>query len=94
MAALAVVRDLRERWVPVSPEELEQFETDALSGFVLARASAGLADGTIRGDAGHLDQIGTWFGRPLWDMESALFSYSYRQVACSTVLEPQVLVSQ
>jgi integrase len=42
-----------------------------LSGFVLARASAGLADGTIRGDVDHLDQIRTWFGRPLWDMEPA-----------------------
>ncbi|MEU2674469.1 hypothetical protein ABZ622_37580 [Streptomyces sp. NPDC007164] len=65
MAALAVVRDLREHWAPASAEELERFETDALSGFVLARASAGLADGTIRGDVGHLDQIRTWFGRPL-----------------------------
>ncbi|MFD8870646.1 hypothetical protein ACFV1F_40995 [Streptomyces sp. NPDC059590] len=71
MAALAVVRDLREHWAPASAEELERFETDVLSGFVLARASAGLADGTIRGDVGHLDQMRTWFGRPLWDMEPA-----------------------
>ncbi|WP_234352334.1 MULTISPECIES: hypothetical protein [unclassified Streptomyces] len=71
MAALAVVRDLREHWAPASAEELERFETDALSGSVLARASAGLADGTIRGDVGQLDQIGTWFGRPLRDMEPA-----------------------
>ncbi|MDP9612561.1 hypothetical protein ACFV4E_09375 [Streptomyces hygroscopicus] len=71
MAALAVVRDLREHWAPASAEELERFETDVLSGFVLARASAGLADGTIRGDVGHLDQIRSWFGRPLWDMEPA-----------------------
>ncbi|MFE7216201.1 hypothetical protein ACFY0A_42180 [Streptomyces sp. NPDC001698] len=41
MAALAVVRDLREHWAPASAEELERFETDVLSGFVLARASAG-----------------------------------------------------
>ena len=66
MAALAVVRDLREHWVPASAEELEWFETDALSGLVLARASAGLADGTIRGDAGHLEQLRSWFGQPLW----------------------------
>ncbi|MET7298859.1 tyrosine-type recombinase/integrase [Embleya sp. NPDC005575] len=71
MSALAVVRDLREHWTPASDEELERFETDVLSGFVLARASAGLADGTIRGDVGHLDQIRTWFGQPLWDMEPA-----------------------
>ncbi|GAA1310645.1 site-specific tyrosine recombinase XerD [Streptomyces sanglieri] len=69
--ALAAVRDLREFRDPVSAEELEQFETDVLAGFVLARASAGLADGTIRGDVGHLDQMRAWFGRPLWDMEPA-----------------------
>ena len=38
---------------------------------MLARASAGLADGTIRGDVGHLEQIRTWFGRPLWEMQPA-----------------------
>jgi hypothetical protein len=68
---LAVVRDLRERRAPAGPEELADFETDVLAGFVLARASAGLADGTIRSDIGHLEQTRTWFGRPLWDMESA-----------------------
>jgi site-specific recombinase XerD len=67
--ALAVVRDLREHRAPVSARELERFETDVLAGFVLARASAGLADGTIRGDVGHLEQIRSWFGRPLWEME-------------------------
>ncbi len=41
------------------------------SGFVLARASAGPADGTIRGDVGHLEQVRSWFGRPLWAMEPA-----------------------
>ncbi|MGW1507190.1 tyrosine-type recombinase/integrase [Streptomyces mirabilis] len=69
--ALAAVRDLREFRDPVSAEELDRFETDVLAGFVLARASAGLADGTIRGDVGHLDQIRAWFGRPLWEMEPA-----------------------
>jgi hypothetical protein len=39
---LAVVRDLRERRAPASPEEIEAFETDVLAGFILARASAGL----------------------------------------------------
>jgi integrase len=68
---LAVVRDLRERRAPAGPEELADFETDVLAGFVLARASAGLADGTIRSDIGHLEQTRTWFGRPLWDMEPA-----------------------
>ncbi|SFG51491.1 site-specific integrase [Streptomyces mirabilis] len=69
--ALAVVRDLSEVRTPASPEELEAFETDVLAGFVLARASARLADGTIRGDMSHLEQIRSWFGRPLWDMQPA-----------------------
>jgi len=66
---LAVARDLREKRTPASPEEIEGFETDVLAGFVLARASAGLADATIRGDVGNLVQVRTWFGKPLWDME-------------------------
>ena len=47
------------------------FETDVLAGFVLARASAGLADSTIRNDTGHLELIRGWFGRPLWEMQPA-----------------------
>nr|WP_236056303.1 hypothetical protein [Streptomyces sabulosicollis] len=67
--ALAVVWDLRDVRPPVTAEELERFATDVLAGFVLARASAGLADGTIRGDVGHLEQMRSWFGRPLWERE-------------------------
>ena len=67
--ALALVRDLREHRVPASAEELAGFETDVLAGFVLARASAGLADSTIRNDTGHLELIRDWFGRPLWEMQ-------------------------
>jgi len=67
--SLAVVRDLREQRTPASVDELADFETDVLAGFVLARASAGLADATIRGDVGHLDQARGWLGRPLWEME-------------------------
>ena len=40
-----------------------------LAGFVVARASAGLADSTIRNDTGHLQLIRDWFGRPLWEMQ-------------------------
>lgn len=68
---LAVVRDLRETRVAPSTEEIAAFETDVLAGFLLARASAGLADGTIRSDVGHLEQVRAWFGKPLWDMEPA-----------------------
>ena len=69
--ALALVRDLRDHRAPVSEEDLADLETDVLAGFVLARASAGLADSTIRNDTGHLELIRAWFGRPLWDMEPA-----------------------
>jgi integrase/recombinase XerD len=51
--------------------DIAEFETDTLAGFVLARASAGLADATIPGDVGHLEQVRTWFGRPLWEMQPA-----------------------
>ena len=67
--ALALVRDLRELREPSGAEEIESFETDVLAGFVLARASAGLADSTIRNATGHLDLIRDWFGRPLWKMQ-------------------------
>ena len=67
---LAIVRDLRDHRVPASEEELADFETDVLAGFVLARASAGLADSTIRNDTGHLELIRDWFGQPLWEMQA------------------------
>jgi hypothetical protein len=54
---LAVVQDLRQRRVPATPEELASLETDVLAGFVLARASAGLADGTIRADIDKLERL-------------------------------------
>jgi len=60
---LALVRDLREHRASASPEELADFETDILAGFVLARASAGLADSTIRNDTNHLELIRDWIGR-------------------------------
>jgi site-specific recombinase XerD len=68
---LAVVRDLRDVRSPAGPDELAGFETDVLAGFVLARAAAGLADGTISSDVMHLEQVRAWFGRPLRDMEPA-----------------------
>ncbi len=65
--SLAVVRNLREARVPAGPDELAAFETDALAGFVLSRAAAGLADATIRSDVPHLEQLRAWFGWPLWE---------------------------
>jgi integrase/recombinase XerD len=55
--ALVVVRDLREQRAPTTEVELAEFETDLLAGFVLARASAGLADSTIRNDTNHLERV-------------------------------------
>jgi len=69
--SLAVVRDLRVARAPVTAEDLAALQTDVLAGFVLARAAAGLSDGTIASDVVHLEQVGAWFGRPLWDMEPA-----------------------
>ncbi len=78
--SLAVVRDLRDLRAPATPDELADFETDVLAGFVLARASAGLADGTISGDVNHLEQVRAWFGKPLWDMEPADADVYFGQV--------------
>jgi hypothetical protein len=68
---LAAVRDLREMRGAAGPEEIEQFEIEVFGGFVLARSAAGLSDSAIRSDVSHLEQVRTWFGRPLWDMEPA-----------------------
>ncbi len=68
---LAAVRDLRDARALAGPDELAAFETDVLAGFVLARAAAGLPDGTISSDVVHLEQVRAWFGRPLRDMEPA-----------------------
>ena len=88
--SLAAVRDLREARSPAGPDELAAFETDVLAGFVLARAAAGLADATIRSDVPHLEQVRTWFGRPLWDMEptdaDAYFGTVLRDAAKGTRL--------
>ncbi|WP_327116486.1 hypothetical protein [Nocardia sp. NBC_01730] len=68
------VRDLRSIRPAASAEELERFETDVLAEFVLARSAAGLADATIRGDLSNLEQMRTWFGRPLWEMARQLLT--------------------
>lgn len=85
---LAAVRDLREARSPAGPEELAEFETDVLSGFVLARAAASTADTTISNDLIDLQQIRDWFGRPLWEMEpkdaDAYFGRVIRHLAPTT----------
>jgi hypothetical protein len=49
---------------PAGSEEIEALELDVLAGFVLARSAAGLADGTVRSDVGHVEQVRAWFSRP------------------------------
>ncbi len=75
---------------PVTAEDLAALETDVLAGFVLARAAAGLSDATIASDVLHLEQVRTWFGRPLWDMEppdaDAYFGKVLRDTAKGTRL--------
>jgi integrase/recombinase XerD len=68
-SSLTVVRDLREARAAATAEELADFEVDVLAAFVLARASAGLADSTIRGEVGHLERVRSWFARPLWELQ-------------------------
>ena len=76
-ASRAVTMSIRSRRLrrpgvqSTTPEDLEALESDVLAGFVLARAAAGLADGTIAADVMHLEQVRAWFGRPLWEMEPA-----------------------
>jgi site-specific recombinase XerD len=83
-----LMRDLREVGPPATADELVDLETDVLAGFVLARASAGLADATIRVDVHTLEQVRELFGRPLWEMRPAdadrLFATGFRSCAPST----------
>ena len=67
--SLAAVRDLRVHRSAASAEELEQLEVDVLAGLVLARASAGVTDATIRSEVSNLEQLRAWFGRPLWELQ-------------------------
>jgi hypothetical protein len=71
--SLAVVQDLRVARPPATAGEVAAFETDVLAGFVLARAAAGLSDGTIASDVMHLEQV-----RNLW-------SWSRRVVVDSSI---------
>ncbi len=69
---------------PATAEDLEALETDVLAGFVLARAAAGLSDGTISSDVTHLEQIRAWLGRLLWELEPADADVYFGKVLRST----------
>lgn len=85
-----MVRDLRVARAPATPDDLAALEADVLAGFVLARAAAGLSDGTIALDVVHLERVRDWFGRALWEMEPAdadvYFGMVLREVARGTRL--------
>jgi len=66
--SVAVVRDLRTGLRLQTPQEVAAFEQDLLAEFVLARASAGISDGTIRADVAGVVELRDWFGRPLWEI--------------------------
>lgn len=69
VVTIAAVRDLRQLRGVVTAEQLAEFETDVMAGFVLARAAAGMADRSISNDLLDLEQIREWFGAPLWEMQ-------------------------
>ncbi|GAA2820730.1 hypothetical protein [Nonomuraea rubra] len=92
--ALAVVRDLRVARAPATPDDLDALETDVLAGFVLARAAAGLSDGTISSDVMHLEQVRAWFGRPLWDMDPADADTYFGKVLRATAKGTRLALAQ
>ncbi|MFE3002890.1 hypothetical protein ACFXG4_49060 [Nocardia sp. NPDC059246] len=75
--ALAAVRDLREL---ATEDETADFETDVLSGCMLARPIGRLVDSTMRKDVNHLELIQDWFGRPLWEIQPADADTSFGKV--------------
>jgi len=71
LTAFPQLSTVRDQLVAAITDISAEPETDLLAGFVLARASAGLVDSTIRDDTNHLALIQDWFGRPLWEMQPA-----------------------
>lgn len=68
---LALVEALRPQPSLTDPDAIAAFEQDLLSEYVLARASAGVGDRTIAGEADVIVELRDWFGRPLWQMQPA-----------------------
>jgi len=66
---LALVQPLRSRPLLATEAEIADFEQDLLAEYVLARASAGVVDRTITGEADAVVELRRWFGRPLWEMQ-------------------------
>ncbi|MEI5102985.1 hypothetical protein RB200_36165 [Streptomyces sp. PmtG] len=87
--ALAVVRDLRDVRPPATAEELDRFESDELAGFVLARAPAGLADGTIPASGINRTVVGAEIDQGpavvVAARVSTRFSYSRRASRCAGI---------
>ena len=86
--SLAVVRDLRPQSRLSTAEDVAAFEQDLLAEFVMARASAGVTDGTIRTDVSIVVELREWFLRPLWQMQpqdlDRFFGRHQRELAAGT----------
>lgn len=86
--ALAAARDLRPHLRLETADEVEAFEQDLLAEFVLARASAGITDTTIRCDVTAVVGLREWFGRPLWELAARdldrFFGCDQRAMAAGT----------
>jgi site-specific recombinase XerD len=86
--SLAVVRDLRPQSRLSTVEDVAAFEQDLLAEFVMARASAGVTDGTIRTDVSIVVELREWFLRPLWQMQpqdlDRFFGRHQRELAAGT----------
>lgn len=85
---LALVQPLRSRPLLATEAEIAGFEQDLLAEYVLARASAGVVDRTIRGEVDAVAEVRRWFGRPLWEMQpqdlDRFFGGDQRSLAAGT----------
>jgi len=75
---------LRESRAPSSPEELADFETDVLAGFVLAGPRLGWPTARSAPMSVTSIRLRAWFGRPLWEMEPADANAYFGQVLRAT----------
>ncbi|WP_327375393.1 site-specific integrase [Streptomyces sp. NBC_01216] len=64
--SLALVRDLRSVRPTPADEDLDAFEQDLVAGFVLARAAAGVEDGSIQAEIRAVSEFRDSMGRHLW----------------------------
>lgn len=64
--ALAVVKDIRSARPSPSEVDLEVFEQELITGFVLARSAAGVTDKSVRAELGAVSEFRESMDRHLW----------------------------